>query len=326
MSKCLLFKHGMTIGPTGGTRPCCAFNTNGIKTIRFDEDWKTRHDEWYDESSSDWVMPGCRQCHDQETIYNHNSMRQRYNREFKDAEGIKLWDLKINNTCNLACRMCDPTSSSQWERIAKENNPDGLDEYYKQVPPSKWWRDSISLLDEMYDASYVKFTGGEPFLIPQVKQIVEGLVEKDIAPAVTLQFTTNGTQDITNWYPLFKKFKGVELIVSIDATEERYEYIRAGANWKQVSNNVTNIKKYCPSNMHIDIHCLPQALNVGYTHLVEEWASSLGLRCEVVSALYEPEFMRPEALSDPILKNKLIKQLEILDKVHGTNWRNFIDE
>ena len=28
----------MTIGPTGGTRPCCAFNTNGIKTIKFDED------------------------------------------------------------------------------------------------------------------------------------------------------------------------------------------------------------------------------------------------------------------------------------------------
>ena len=40
----------------------------------------------------------------------------------------------------------------------------------------------------------VKFTGGEPFLIPQVRRIVEGLIDRDVAGAVTLQLTTNGKQ------------------------------------------------------------------------------------------------------------------------------------
>lgn len=325
MARCLMFKHAMTIGPTGGTRPCCAFDTRDVETVTLDQDWQTRHEAWYQQSLEGWVMPGCRQCHDQENLYNQRSMRQRYNREFQNAQGIKHWDLKINNTCNLACRMCDATSSSTWQRIVADNPESGLAEHYKFSPKNKWWRDSVGLVDQMYDASYVKFTGGEPFLIPQVRKIVQSLIDRDIAPAVTLQFTTNGTQDMSSWMAMFAKFQRVELIVSVDAVGDRYEYIRQGASWEQVNTNIAKLVDKKLDNMDIAIHCLPQALNTGYTHLVEEWADSMGVECEVVSALYEPDFMTPQAATDPVLRRKLIEQLEVMDRLHGTDWRDFLD-
>ena len=323
MPKCLLFKHGITISPNGGTRPCCAFAMDNVPHIRYNEDWQTRHNEWYEQSLNEW-LPNCRQCHDQERSGQH-SMRTRYNKEFEYAEGIKLWDLKINNTCNLACRMCHATSSSIWEQIIK-NNSDSFDEYYGGPPKRKWWRDSVDFLNEMIDSRLIKFTGGEPFLIPQVKQIVEGLIDMDVASGMILQITTNGTVDISTWYKLFEQFESVELIASIDAVGPRYEYIRVGASWDRVSSNVESIQKNKPKNCYLQIQCLPMALNEGYTHLVEQWARDTGADYELVTPLYDPEFLRPEALTNPELKLKMIEQLEIQDRIHGTNWRDFIDE
>lgn len=322
MPECSLFKHGMTISTNGGTRPCCAFAMTDVPTVRYDEDWTTRHNAWHEQSLTEW-LPNCRACKTDEEA-GQRSLRQIYNAEFEYAQGIALWDLKINNTCNLACRMCHATSSSVWEQIYKDNSD--LDSYYGGAPKHRWWRDSVDMLHEMVDVKKLKFTGGEPFLVPQVRKIVQGLIDMDVASGVVLQLTTNGTQQLDSWYPLFAQFKHVELIVSIDAIGARYEYIRAGADWQQVSSNVEHINRTKPSNVRFEVQCLPMALNKGYTHEVEKWAKEVGTEWHLATPLFDPDFLSEQALTDPVLRKRMIEQLEIQDRVHGTDWREFINE
>lgn len=316
MPVCKALSSSVAIGPLGTVRPCCAWDNNAGKESLLGEDFKTKHAIWSSGMlGSNW-LPECQECQQAE-LRDGNSLRTYFN-EILTGEGIEYWDFKINNTCNLACRMCDPVNSSTWVAVQKQIDPN-----YQQKT-QRWHKDIDKILPELYTARVVKFTGGEPFLIPQVKRIVEFLVDEEIAPSVVLQFITNGTQDISSWYGLFEEFRYVTVMVSVDAVGDRFEYIRQGAKWNQVSENVININNSKPNNTSLNVTCLPQALNENHTHEVEQWCKDNNLRFNLASDLINPDYMRPGALNDPELKDKLMRKLEILDMIHGTDYREFI--
>ena len=317
MPECLALKHAAAIGPLGTVRPCCAWDNNQGKETPLGEDFSDKHREWHAEMKTQW-LPECQECQQAEQR-DGTSLRTYFNEILADSQGIEYWDFKINNTCNLACRMCDPVNSSTWVAVQKQ-----IDTNYRYTHTGKWHRDTNEILPELFTAKVVKFTGGEPFLIPQVKTIIDFLVEQEIAPAVRLEFITNGTQDLTKYYNLFKMFLSVDILVSIDAIGDRFEYIRQGASWKQVSDNVINIKNNKLSNMGLTVTCLPQALNALHYPEVEVWCRDNGINFSLASDCIEPDYMRPEAIIDPVLNEKLIRKLEILDMIHGTDYRDFI--
>ena len=324
MPECKIFEHGVCIGPTGAVRPCCAFMTKGVPSMRWEEDWKSRHDKWNEQSKTSWLRQ-CIECEQDEELNGH-SLRMYYNEELKYAEGIKYWDLKINNTCNLACRMCDPTSSSIWQQIASADPDRELSKHYHRPITEKWHKEARDFLPLMIDASHVKFTGGEPFLIPQVKKIIEGLIEMDVAGAINLQLITNGTHNISQWNHLFEQFKRVNISISIDAIGKRYEYIRPHASWEEVSNNVIEWNKSKPKNSHIWISELPMILNKNHLWEVKDWCSQNKLPFGEASPLINPRFLRTKAWDDPELRDEFIDQMNKLDKIHGTDWREFVEE
>lgn len=322
MPDCQMFTHGLTIGPNGSVRPCCAIQIYG-KNFSIDDDWQTRHENWREESQHVW-LPECLECKLGEE-QNGRSLRTFANQSLKNVEGIVYWDLKINNTCNLACRMCDAWSSSTWEKISREN-PD-LDEIYHKKRNDRWHRDIDRVLPLLIDAKIVKFTGGEPFLIPQVKRVIDYLIETETSYVIDLSFTTNGTQDIESWLPKLKKFKSVDLVFSVDAVGKRFEYIRSGAKWDQVSENIKNIKRLTKNtNIKPSVIALPQALNEGHIDEVKYWCEKNQLEFSKSPPLLSPDFMSQQALKDPVLKKKLIKNMKILDRIHGTDYRDFINE
>lgn len=324
MPECKIFDHGICIGPTGAVRPCCAFMTKGVPSMYWEEDWRTRHNEWRDRQKEEWLRY-CEECEQSEEM-GDKSLRQYYNAELEHAEGLKFWDLKINNTCNLACRMCDPTSSSKWKQIADNDPNRELSKHYHRPITDKWHRQAKDFLPLMVDASHVKFTGGEPFMIPQVKQIIEGLIEMDVAPAVKLHMITNGTHDISQWNHYFEKFKQVNISISIDAIGKRYEYIRPYSDWNTVANNVTHWNKTKPKNSYIWITALPMILNKDHLWEVEEWCEHNGLPYGPASPCINPKFLRPNAWDNPELRAEFIDQMNKLDKLHGTDWREFVEE
>lgn len=317
MPVCKALSSSAAIGPLGTVRPCCAWNNNSGKESQLGENFRYKHAAWAAGMTGDNWLPECQECRQAEQR-DGRSLRTYFNEILEYSQDIEYWDFKINNTCNLACRMCDPVNSSTWVAVQKQIDPD-----YQQKT-QRWHKDIDKILPELYTAKVVKFTGGEPFLIPQVKKIVEFLVDEDIAPAVILQFITNGTQDIEPWYELFEFFKNVTVISSVDAVGDRFEYIRQGASWKAVSENLININNSKPSNTFLSVTCLPQALNTGYTHEVEDWCKQHKIRFNLASDCYEPDYMRPDALKDPVLRDKLVRKMEILDMIHGTNYRDFI--
>ena len=323
MAECLIFKHGVTIGPTGAVRPCCAFNVKpNTKNLYWQDDWKKQHAIWNEQSKTQW-LDECEECRisEQQT---GASLRTHYNKILEHADGINFWDLKINNTCNFACRMCNQTSSSTWANIVRKVGEQELDEYYTHKHDTRWAKEAESFTELMYDARTVKFTGGEPFLIPQVKRIIETLIEEDIAPAVTLEIITNGSHDITAWNSLFKKFKAVTVNVSIEAIGSRYEFIRAGSSWLTTQENVIKFNKRKPANTHLFVSILPMVFNRNNIDDVKRWCTLHTLEYSVSTPVINPAFMRPDALEDEELKKQLIEQSKILDSVHGTDYRNFI--
>lgn len=320
MPYCSIFKSGLTIGTTGSVRPCCAFQDSPNEKY-FDEDWRSVHNNYDKISEHEW-LPECIECKTAEDN-DQPSLRQHYNR-ILSGQDLEYWDLKINNTCNLSCKMCNVPNSSIWEQLQKVPDFDDLDDYYKSDAKTGWHKDVEYLLPQFLTARYVKFTGGEPFLIPQVEKIISYLVDQDAAQNVTLEFISNGTIDVTKHFSMFSQFKRVIITYSVDAVGKRYEYIRSGSNWETVSENIINTNRTKPDNTFIGVTCLPMILNINHMDELEQWCKQNNLHLNKSTELIYPDFLRVNAMEDTELKTKLIRNLEILDKIHNTDYREFL--
>jgi organic radical activating enzyme len=345
-----MLEHGVTIGPLGNVRPCCKFDNKDLDRT-FDQDWKTVFADYAQRSKTQWLS----ECHECEIAEQQNtySFRNYANDVLKDQEyGIGYWDLKINNTCNLACTMCDPTSSSTWMQQV-ENNPDaewtGYIKHSVSLKRSSWYRNFIdNIKDQLWDTRHIKFTGGEPLMIPQVHQIIDWLVENDIASGVELTIITNGTHEIKSQLAeKLAKFRYVHLMISIDAIGSRFEYIRKNSSWQQVENNVLEFKRIVKENknMTLNANFLPQALNAKYQKQTQEWAYSQGLIWVQDIEIQSPSYMGYASLPYNLREkysiqtdtpyqqqqfDMLVKQMKIQDQIHGTDFQTecpeFFDE
>lgn len=322
MPTCSIFNHGVTIDTNAQVRPCCAWMPKAdTKILYFEDDWKTRHAEWGKRSETEW-LDECEQCKLSEELTG-KSLRKTYNKQFENEVGIKHWDLKINNTCNFACRMCHPGSSSKWANIVKNNKE--YNWFYEDAEPkTRWAKKSLEFGHLMLDAKIVKFTGGEPFMIPQVKKIIQRLIDEDVASGIELHLITNGSYDMAAWNHLFEQFKIVKVNVSIEAIGKRYEYIRPGSNWIETSENVIKFNKEKTKNTNILVTVLPMAFNHNNMNEITDWCKDNEIHFLVTTPVIRPAYMSPDALQDKVLKKQLIEQSEFMDKVHGTSYHDFI--
>jgi MoaA/NifB/PqqE/SkfB family radical SAM enzyme len=324
-----MFESGLVVNPSGTVRPCCHFRNdeNGYKY--WEDGWQEHHRELGEiMANSDDFIPGCWECQHMVEL-GEEPMLEYYNNKYKDHKGLIHIELKINNTCNLSCVMCDAWNSSKWYQLVKENPqmPESLKQIYGPPPNQKWHKDIDEFIPYLYFCKVLKFTGGEPFLIPQVKKLIDYCIESELASVMDLEFITNGTQDLTPYIEKFKKFKSVDIQYSIDAIGERFNYIRQGAQWSDVENKILDFqKKTKGTNIHIMLAAAIQALNVNHLDELRDWAKQHGLYVDDQNYVSDPIFMSPEALHDPDLRKRLIFALENLDKIHGTDYRKFLDE
>jgi organic radical activating enzyme len=168
-------------------------------------------------------------------------------------------EIKVNNLCNLKCRMCNPLDSTNWKDwdkvvgfYKKENNylvP--TIEKHVSVPgqyigpfddTDNWWNSFEKLLPFF---KRVEFAGGEPLMDPQHYRILDML--KPYGKSIELKYATNGTtlgisksRTIHDYWP---HFKSIAVNVSLDGIHEVYNYIRSNANFDQVEQNIKEIQK-----------------------------------------------------------------------------------
>ena len=331
MPKCLMSKHGVSIHTDGTISPCCAWRAKPGQRHMFtnDSSWVSRHEKIYEDLLDTW-LPECEQCEISEQATGR-SLRTDSDEYFTDESvGIEYWDFKLNTSCNLACKMCGAHSSSSWERDIRNNPKLSVTEYALGFNKPKAWKENGFLkiqnfYPELVKAKYVKFTGGEPFLIPEVKQCIEFLVNSDSAKNIELQITTNGTQDMVAWFPLLKHFKHVILGVSAEATGDLYNYIRQYASWDTVADNLIKCNQQKPDNVHLTVNFLPMSLNIGADVELEAWCTRNNIDMFRAGPVNKPDFMSPEAATDPELKSKLIRHLKMLDNIYKTDYTKVCD-
>tara|TARA_B110000503_G_scaffold137856_1_gene222855 strand:- start:2234 stop:3418 length:1185 start_codon:yes stop_codon:yes gene_type:complete len=179
----------------------------------------------------------------------------------KEIYSIKTYpielDLKLGNYCNLSCRMCSSFSSStyanEFKKIYNDTGIDyGINSYEKDFVQSKWYNDPVfvNTIKEIIDNGLrqLKFTGGEPLMVPAVKTLLTYCIDQNKSKDIDLVLITNGTLLTTEWIETLNQFKHVSFILSIDGVEDTFEYIRHPAKWSQMNDvfkliNDTNFYK-----------------------------------------------------------------------------------
>lgn len=190
-----------------------------------------------------------------------------------DAKPLMFLDLKLGNICNLKCRICGSWSSSTFATEELANMPveeKKASHHYQMLRQGAWPRDNPKFwaeIDQVVDQiQYIEFTGGEPFMIQEHFNMLQGLVDRGIAGRIEIHYNTNGTQYPELAEEIWRHFKLVEIAVSIDDVGARFEYQRSNAVWTEVVANIEKFKSLRSRNSNIQLQfcCTINVFNVYY--------------------------------------------------------------
>ena len=233
-------------------------------------------------------------------------------------------EIKLNNLCNLKCRMCNPLDSTNWKDwdavvpfYKKENNylVPTVERLVKTpgqyIGPfddtENWWTSFEKLLPHF---RRVEFAGGEPLMDPQHYRILDML--KPYGKNIEIKYATNGTtlgisrgRTIHDYWP---HFRSVAVNVSIDGIHDVYNYIRGNGDFSQVEANIKEIQKI-PNVSRVVGAFTAQAGNIlQAAECIDYFLNKLGI------VFYSHRVSYPNVLSAQVLpqalKDDAIKRLQ----------------
>jgi len=233
-------------------------------------------------------------------------------------------EIKLNNLCNLKCRMCNPLDSTSWKdwgairsHYEKENNyliptVDALvDTPGQYIGPfdnsDNWWNSFEKLLPHF---RRVEFAGGEPLMDPYHYKILDKLAQ--YGENIELKYATNGTtlgikggRTIHDYWP---KFKSIAVNVSIDGIHNVYEYIRGNGKFSEIEENIKVFKSF-PNVSRVVGAFTVQANNIlQIAEVIDYFINKMGI------VFYSHRVNYPRALSAQTLplplKKRVIAELE----------------
>jgi MoaA/NifB/PqqE/SkfB family radical SAM enzyme len=141
-----------------------------------------------------------------------------------------------------------------------------------RLPNGKHWLKEHSflygeLLNPPGDIRNLKLVGGEPLLVKETVNMIEYLANEGAPEKLVLSFTTNGTVFDDRFFKTASRFKKVVIAVSLDGVGKLFEYIRHGAKWSTVTENLRRFSEI--ENSIILISATFQAYNaLAFTDLL----------------------------------------------------------
>jgi sulfatase maturation enzyme AslB (radical SAM superfamily) len=135
---------------------------------------------------------------------------------------------------------------------------------------AQFWQQIDSVLT---DIRYIEFTGGEPFMIDEHFDMLQGIIDRGIAHQVEIHYNTNGTQYPARGQEIWRHFKTVEIAFSIDDIGERFEYQRTNADWAVVLDNITSFQYLKTQMPNLQLQCCStvNVFNVRYIDQLAHW-------------------------------------------------------
>ena len=319
----------------GYYRSCCVMQCDKTE-FAGKTDYQYPHntlDEWMDSDYLNHVktnlangiqIPECNRCWVKEK-YNETSLRQIINDSFYNTkfDWIEYYfnkknildkaplvgaDIKLDNTCNYACIMCNPMDSSKvwhiWDknkhnkfvRQVTDNEPDYLDNVkliYKE-------KNNYDLLVNIINKKpkYIKLLGGEPLLDKKMFSILES-VDHKISKNITLIFITNGSVNLVQTSERLEHFKDVQFAISLEGVGAVQDYLRRGSTWKDVEQHILEYQQKNPRAVHV--HYTLQALSIFHFADLAEWCNKHHIPLNF-GLLSNPPYLSIEAIPPDLKK------------------------
>jgi MoaA/NifB/PqqE/SkfB family radical SAM enzyme len=177
------------------------------------------------------------------------------------SSNIISFDLTLGNLCNLKCTMCTPELSSQI--LAEANlNPELKGRFQKNYDQKDFdWPKTEDFVQWCYrylpQSIDIKFTGGEPFIIPWIPDVLERIPDSQKEKCI-LHFTSNLTVLNDKLIESFHKFKEVWISVSVEGIDQTHEYVRYGHSWQRLVNNIKHLRDRKIQNLILKINHVVQ--------------------------------------------------------------------
>lgn len=324
--QCKFIKNGVRINEDGTVVPCCTFTGNlGINyTNKFDFDsylnstllaelqQKFEHNIWPD---------NCITCKEKEAL-KQVSIRQQG--EASINNGLYL-DVVVGKECNSDCVMCYSGQSSKIASRIKSKKPTFAvpkeDEYWVNqnnfddwIESTDFWSNLTKIFPRL---ETIKFLGGEPLLN---KKLWEWLDSKQVAEQKSNKkfiLITNASIVEEDKLYVFSNWKRTDIVLSIDAIEQEYEWIRHGLKWPVVKNNVELLQTI--PNAYVSVHATISLYSVASIAKLMQWVDDNNLLFSFTQVT-SPTLLAVEYAPIPILE----KVLSDLSNLEFKNVRNKI--
>ena len=223
----------------------------------------------------------------------------------QDAKPLMFLDLKLGNICNLKCRICGSWSSSTFASEELQYVEDKKASFhYTMLKRGAWprentqfWAQIDGILDQI---RYIEFTGGEPFMIQEHFDLLQGMVDRGIAHQVEIHYNTNGTQWPLRGPEIWRHFKTVEVAFSIDDLTARFEYQRTNASWPQVNENLNRFRDLRAGHRNIQLQCCStvNVFNVMYLEELANWIDEQAFDFVYWNMMHEAYYFSVATLPD----------------------------
>ncbi len=338
---CVLPWVSLEASPIGTVRPCCladdellddAGNKFDLRSANLLNVQNSQQMQQLRQEFLDKKKPRtCRKCWNEERAGRTSKRMHTLNRlkhilpdtEWTtDAKPLMFLDLKLGNICNLKCRICGSWSSSQyaaeevaWIRDATEKKQSYA---YQMLQAGAWPRDNTVFWQQidqsLNDIKYIEFTGGEPFLIKEHFDMLQGIVDRGIAHQVEIHYNTNGTQYPQQGEEIWKHFKLVEIAISVDDMATRFEYQRTNASWLEVCDNIEKFRQLRQRNSNIQLQCCStvSVFNVRYLDGVANWIAQQSFDFVYWNVMHDAWYFSVGCLPDQV-KNEVEAHLRRSD-------------
>lgn len=320
--KCPLPWNHLSVEPNGNVYSCCnavAFPPLGsVQNETLDEIWNGDNLKKLRREFNNEIIPTqCLQCVRDEKNKNL-SIRQislgKFGEINTSEDSPPYIGLRLDNVCNLSCRICSSGLSTSWYNDERALNLNPPDKVIRAFSDDSW---KGFLESNLLNSQILYFAGGEPLISNKLQRILSMLVSNK-KTNIELIINTNFSfelERLKSVLPLIDKFKNVNLDLSLDGIHQRGEYMRHGQDWKIVETNIHFTRKNHPN---IKLKLSPTISIFNVLHLpeyVEYMITHLGFSPNEIkfSVLTEPQHYSMNLLTID-LKCKAVSQLKSLIK------------
>jgi radical SAM protein with 4Fe4S-binding SPASM domain len=223
-------------------------------------------------------------------------------------------DIRLNNICNLKCRICSGYFSSAiaQEEVVLFGKKESIQSSLKLQQRNLGLKEIIEYVPT---AEKIYFAGGEPLLTAEHYKILDALIacgNTDLEIIYNTNFTTltYQGQSVLN---LWKQFSNINIGASLDAEGAVAEYIRHGTDWSVIESNLELIKFQCP-HVNFTVTSTVGLLNVdSLIKLQQKWHISKKLD---ISKFSQSIIMSPDHLTVCALPVEHKQRLERIINYH----------